>query len=472
MRQAPRAQRAGLIGTLAAILALSLVPADVFSAESPSPGPPAPSPSASPPPGPPLTDNPSPAPSTSPTPAGAAVTPLPSASPSPSARPNPSQNKEARNQLIRNLTVSEAYALALQRSLAQSQLKLLTLGQQVLDADRELASLNARLDAVRAEHIAVAEKLQDDRRALTAVVRQLYKRQRDFFGALLESGGFGGLLRSMGYSEVVLERENALVKSVQADEAALASAQADLDRTRGQQQAARDRLEVSRAELAKQVEVQRRLLGELQRTIDDALTALEATQTDTEATAQQRAHLIQLKTDTLLAQIQQAVWNKLELSPTQLAPIDAEFKSSGRFLWPIPQATVTQGFGPSPYFFEPAFAGFPHFHTGMDLAVPMGTPVLAAADGVVVGARPMTDGAGNLVGYGNFVILEHNDGLRTLYAHLLTILVKEGQTVRRGQLIGLVGSTGNSTGAHTHFEVRVANTPVDPLNVLAPKSGP
>src|SRR5205823_3551930 len=84
--------------------------------------------------------------------------------------------------------------------------------------------------------------------------------------------------------------------------------------------------------------------------------------------------------------------------------------------------------------------------TGIDLAVPLGTPVFAAADGVVALARPMTDSSGNLVGYGNYIVVQHDTGLKTLYGHLLAIGVKEGDVVKRGQLIGLVGSTGNSTG--------------------------
>jgi murein DD-endopeptidase MepM/ murein hydrolase activator NlpD len=98
--------------------------------------------------------------------------------------------------------------------------------------------------------------------------------------------------------------------------------------------------------------------------------------------------------------------------------------------------------------------------------VPLGTPVFAAADGVVMLARPMADSTGTLVGYGNYVIIQHDAGLKTLYGHLLTIGVKEGDIVHRGQLVGLVGSTGNSTGPHTHFEVRIENSPVDPMQML------
>ena len=160
------------------------------------------------------------------------------------------------------------------------------------------------------------------------------------------------------------------------------------------------------------------------------------------------------------------IWEYKRDLPAKLIAEDPVLAATGRFLWPIPHATVTQGFGPTPYVFEASYAGFPHFHTGIDLAVPLGTPVFAAADGVVVLARPMADTGGLLVGYGNYVIIQHDAGLKTLYGHLMAIGAKEGDQVKRGQLIGLVGSTGNSTGPHTHFEVRIDNSPIDPLQML------
>lgn len=88
------------------------------------------------------------------------------------------------------------------------------------------------------------------------------------------------------------------------------------------------------------------------------------------------------------------------------------------------------------------------FHTGIDYGCPLNTPILASADGVVVYA------GWDPTGYGNMVILLHNDGRATLYAHLSSIHVKLGERVKQGSLIGHSGTTGNSTGPHLHFEAR------------------
>ena len=130
---------------------------------------------------------------------------------------------------------------------------------------------------------------------------------------------------------------------------------------------------------------------------------------------------------------------------------------------------VTQGFGPTPYTFELPFVDggvyYAHFHTGIDIAVPAGTPIRAAAEGTVVLAT--TNIAGGVpVGYGTYVLIAHGGGEYTLYGHLSSLGVRAGQRVAAGQVIGLAGTTGNSTGPHLHFEVRYGTRPVDPLPLL------
>jgi murein DD-endopeptidase MepM/ murein hydrolase activator NlpD len=419
--------------------------------------------------------SPAASPSASSSPAANPVSPSPgpAATPagSPSASPSPSspglQNRQAQGQLIGDLTAAEAHALMLEKSLSQSQLSLVALGQRILDAERQIAQLDARIAAVTAQHAEVSARLASDRNQLATTVRRLYEHQDNFFASLIRSGGFGGLLETIGYSDVVVERERDMVRTVQADEVALAHAQANLARSRATKKDVLAGLVQSRTALAAAIANEQSLQTQLQAAIDDALAALDAMQSDSPDVAARRAALQRIKTDSILSQIEQAVFaqQNIELS-AELVASDPVLAATGKLLWPIPHATVSQGFGPTAYVFEAAYAGFAHFHTGIDLAVPLGTPVFAAADGVVVLARPMTDATGALVGYGNYIIIQHDAGLKTLYGHLLAIGVKEGDQVKRGQLIGLVGSTGNSTGPHTHFEVRIENSPVDPLQML------
>ena len=123
----------------------------------------------------------------------------------------------------------------------------------------------------------------------------------------------------------------------------------------------------------------------------------------------------------------------------------------GELLWPVDGAVN------SPYGYRThPISGNRRLHAGLDVAAPTGTPILAAAEGTVVHAGPRG-------GYGLAVIIDHGDGLKTLYAHTSRMHVSKGWTVEAGRKIAEVGSTGFSTGPHLHFEVRIDGDPVDPL---------
>jgi murein DD-endopeptidase MepM/ murein hydrolase activator NlpD len=122
-----------------------------------------------------------------------------------------------------------------------------------------------------------------------------------------------------------------------------------------------------------------------------------------------------------------------------------------RFDWPVIEGTVSSGFG----------IRHGAMHEGVDIAAPVGTPVRAAANGRVIFA-------GRMRGYGRLVIIQHDHHYVTVYAHDSANLVREGDIVSRGQLIGRVGRSGHATGANLHFEVRHNNIASNPLLYLPP----
>ncbi len=136
---------------------------------------------------------------------------------------------------------------------------------------------------------------------------------------------------------------------------------------------------------------------------------------------------------------------------------------SGRFDWPT-RGAITQGYGCTGSGYEPARGSCPHFHDGIDIANSSGTPIYAAADGVVafIGWNPYEYSPAFIV------VIAHGGGLSTLYAHMLpTYPVSSGQSVRKGQRIGSMGNTGRSFGSHLHFEVWSGDwTPVNPYAYL------
>lgn len=119
---------------------------------------------------------------------------------------------------------------------------------------------------------------------------------------------------------------------------------------------------------------------------------------------------------------------------------------------PVSAARLTSGFGMRTH----PISGQPRAHAGIDLAAPYGSSIVATGDGVVGAAH----WAG---GYGLMVTISHGDGVQTRYGHLSRLNVTAGQDVRAGDVIGFVGSTGESTGPHVHYEVRIGGAAIDPL---------
>lgn len=128
------------------------------------------------------------------------------------------------------------------------------------------------------------------------------------------------------------------------------------------------------------------------------------------------------------------------------SPVDAAYNSSS-YGWRIDPFTGTRA-----------------FHEGLDFTAEVGTPIHAAAGGIVVFAEQTPD-------YGKIVKIDHGNGLETRYAHSSKLLVKVGDRVEKGQVIALVGSTGRSTGSHLHYEIRVNGEPLDPRKYLQANSG-
>jgi murein DD-endopeptidase MepM/ murein hydrolase activator NlpD len=123
-------------------------------------------------------------------------------------------------------------------------------------------------------------------------------------------------------------------------------------------------------------------------------------------------------------------------------------------IWPA-QGWLTGTFGGR----SDPFTGEPGYHQGLDISTEKGQPVFATADGVVDAAAYTGD-------YGNLIVIKHGFGLATRYGHLSAFAVKPGVSVKRGDVIGYVGSTGRSTGAHLHYEILANGKPTNPLLLL------
>lgn len=144
-----------------------------------------------------------------------------------------------------------------------------------------------------------------------------------------------------------------------------------------------------------------------------------------------------------------ALAREAQLAVSSRAGASAPVTTSGQFMRPLTSGTITSKYG----------RRSSGFHTGLDLAAPKGTPIYASDAGTVVYS-------GSRGGYGYMIIIDHGNGYQTYYAHCSALYVSSGATVSKGQNIAAVGSTGNSTGPHLHFEIRLNGSTLNPQNYI------
>ncbi len=149
--------------------------------------------------------------------------------------------------------------------------------------------------------------------------------------------------------------------------------------------------------------------------------------------------------------------------PATPTPVPTASTSGVSLQWPTWCHTITSYFGNRVH---PIY-GTTRFHSGIDIGAGFGDTIMAAASGTVIYVEtPVPGQSWGGSGYGNYFIIDHGNGVSTLYAHCTSVYVSNGQTVSAGEAVGTVGSTGGSTGSHLHFEVRINGNRVDPLGCL------
>lgn len=137
------------------------------------------------------------------------------------------------------------------------------------------------------------------------------------------------------------------------------------------------------------------------------------------------------------------------------ASLNTGISANNTMIWPLTEHRITSNFGER----EDPFSGKNAIHNGLDMGANSGTPIMAVLDGTVYAV-------GEGKSYGKYIMIKHNDTMMTVYAHCSKIIAKNGQKVKKGEKIALVGNTGRSTGSHLHFEIRLDGERIDPLWLL------
>ena len=384
--------------------------------------------------------------------------------------PDPQQQlaliDQIRAQLGSNLADAVAAQQQLKQSLQDNAVQQQVLQGQIADVEAKIADLNVQIaDAQRLE-VVFGNRITAERAQLRQLARAIYEQPGSVLVVVAEAHSLSDLLTRVADLNVAGTRASEIKASLGRDLTALQVQREKEQAARDEQVKQKDQLDSELAQLKVLQAQQEASVAQLQDKIAETQTELYLLSRQSTQLAQQVTDMLQQQEDAIISAAMQSVWTQVQLwsqsNNVGQIPTSPGHSTKYRFIWPEPQAQISQGFGPSTFWFEPAYGQYPHFHTGIDMVAPFGSPVYAADDGVValVGSSS--------TGYGNYVVIAHSGGLDTLYGHLSTAVVKVGQPVAQGQPVGLEGSSGNSTGAHLHFELRINQRPVDPAPYLPP----
>jgi murein DD-endopeptidase MepM/ murein hydrolase activator NlpD len=314
--------------------------------------------------------------------------------------------------------------------------------QDDLDARRaELVTTQTRLRDERARLARLRTRLAEGRRILARRLVELYQADRpDLVTVVLNSKGFADLLERGEFLGRIQDQDNRIITVVKTAKADATATAQRLDKLERRQQQLTAIVLKRRDEVAK---VKMQLVGTrvgYQRTRQAKANVLGKVRSERKSL---ETHLAELQKESARVQAQ--------LQPGAAGLPAGPIKGgSGRFIWPV-NGPITAPFCEA--------RAWEACHPGIDIGVPTGTPIRAADGGRVAIA-------GWVGGYGNYTCIQHTASLSTCYGHQSVLKVSVGQQVSQGQIIGLSGSTGHSTGPHLHFEVRINGAVTNPMNYL------
>ncbi|MCR5249179.1 MAG: peptidoglycan DD-metalloendopeptidase family protein [Lachnospiraceae bacterium] len=324
-----------------------------------------------------------------------------------------------------------AVVVELDSAVAEVEESIEVLNLQIADKEAEVET--TRRELLDAESVALAQY-----EAMKDRIRFMYERGDTLYIELMMGAeSFGDMLNKVEYIQQLsdydrkkLREYQLVVDNVRATKEVLEEEEGVLEATREAAREEEDNLNTLIAEKKAQIE-------EFEASIADQEDELAAWEAELDAQ------------NAIIAQVEA----QIAADKNALAEAQRLHYNGGKFAWPAPQYTrISSPFG---WRVHP-ITGVNKLHAGVDLAAPGGSPILAAYDGKVVST-------GYNASMGNFVMIDHGDNLITVYMHASAVYVSNGQSVSRAQKIAAVGTTGNSTGNHLHFGVRLNGAYVDPM---------
>lgn len=324
-----------------------------------------------------------------------------------------------------------------QEQMKENNEKAETIKGEMTDLESDIEKIQDEVyeleDEVRETQLKVEKaqkELKKSNEDLDARLRNMYKSGgMGFIDIILSSGNISDLFSNLAMVQYIFENDKNVVEQLEKDYEKLEEMKKNLEEKQEQLNSKQDELGASYDKLA----AQKKSLNKENATLKEDIQQWQADS----------------------AAIEEAIKNAQNNGGGYHPPSGGV--SSQGYMWPVPSSHSI-----SSYYGWRSWGSYSEFHLGIDIPAGYGQDVVAAADGMVIAT------GGQHWSYGNIVIIDHGNGIATAYAHNSSIVVSTGQVVKKGQVIAKIGSTGNSTGNHCHFEVRINGSTVDPLGYVSP----
>ncbi len=325
------------------------------------------------------------------------------------------------------------------------------LNNSILTYENEIQELNTKLTQLE-ESISQKEKeLTEKKKVLEDRLVAMYMKKETTFLDVVLSGKLMNFISNQDMMKQITEYDNKLITEVNELKKSLESEKTEVETMKKDKEQKTAELQKLKAEKEEKAA-----------NLTDEQKELEKKLSEYKSQAEEYAKLERqaiAKEEAARKAAQEASKNNTNTSGSNSSnggQTNTTPYTGGKLGWPCPSSSRIT----SPYGYRVLF-GVRDFHTGVDIGATTGSNIVAAESGTVILANYGWNG-----GYGNYIILSHGNGITTRYAHASQLYVTAGQTVSKGQVIAAVGTTGNSTGPHLHFEVRVNGSHTNPLNYL------
>ena len=347
------------------------------------------------------------------------------------------QNKQ--NEALQNSKQTQQELNNVEGEIDEVLQEVANLNNSILEMETQIQELNEKIDKLQDSISQKEQELIEKKKMLENRLVAMYMEKETTFLDVVITGNLMNFISNQDMIKQIADYDNKLITEVEELKTSLENEKKEIEDVRTEKEQKNKELQDLKAEK----EAKAANLTEEQK-------GLEAKLSEYKAQAQQYAELERQ------AYAKEQAAKKSTSSNSGSSAVVSNPYTGGKLGWPCPSSSRIT----SPYGYRILF-GVRDFHTGIDIGATMGSNIVAAESGTVILANYGWNG-----GYGNYIIINHGNGITTRYAHASQLYVSAGQTVSKGQVIAAVGTTGNSTGPHLHFEVRTNGSHRNPLNYL------